>query len=76
MLHSDLTVKEVSPPPGLRCRSGHTAPTLFRREGTQAPEEPTKFFQVSCSHNPEVNGIYCEPCLIVANAMNRLRIPT
>jgi hypothetical protein len=66
---ADMTVKEVTPPQGLSCRSGHTAPAKFRRAGTMAPEEPTKFFQVSSSGNPEVNGVYCEPCLIIANAM-------
>ena len=71
MLHADLTVKEVQPPLGLRCHSGHEAPSMFRRLGTKAPEEPTKFFQVTSSNNPQVNGVYCEPCLIVANAMSR-----
>ncbi len=65
----DMTVKEVLAPPGLYCRSGHTAPKMFRRAGTKAPEEPTKFFQVSCRAQPHVEGVYCEPCLIVANAL-------
>lgn len=68
-----MTVKEVLPPAGLYCRSGHTAPKQFRRAGTQAPEEPTKFFQVTCSDYPGVEGVYCEPCLIVANAMSGQR---
>jgi hypothetical protein len=67
---ADMVVKEVTPPTNLWCKSGHEAPTMFRRLGTKAPEERTKFFQVSCSHEPHVNGVYCEPCLIIANAMN------
>jgi hypothetical protein len=71
MFRTDMTVKEVMPPPGLYCRSGHTAPEMFRRAGTKAPEEPTKFFQISHSTQPNVDGVYCEPCLIVANAMSK-----
>jgi hypothetical protein len=67
MFRTDMTVKEVASPPGLYCRSGHRAAEMFRRAGTQAPEEPIKFFQVSC--NAQVDGVYCEPCLIIANAM-------
>ena len=74
MLAADLVIKECDPPPGRQCRSGHEAPRLFRREGTKAPEEPTKFFRVRCSKNSEVNGVYCEPCLIVANAMTQNQI--
>jgi hypothetical protein len=66
---ADMVVKEVAPPMSLWCKSGHEAPAMFRRRGTKAPEEPTKFFRISCSHDPHVNGIYCEPCLIIANAM-------
>lgn len=65
----DMTVREVPAPFTLRCRSGHVAPELFRRTGTKGPEEPTKFFRVSSDTHPEVDGVYCEPCLIVANAM-------
>lgn len=75
--HTDMTVKEVSAPHDLQCKSGHAAPKMFRRAGLTAPEEPTRFFQVSTSHDPHVNGVYCEPCLIIANAMstkNQMRI--
>ena len=68
-----MTVKEVSTPPNLYCKSGHTAPERWRRAGTKAPEEPTKFFQVSCNDHPDVEGVYCEPCLVVANAMVQRR---
>lgn len=70
-MFADFVAKEVEPPHGFLCRSGHEAPKLFRRLGTKAPEEPTKFFQVSSLKNPQVNGVYCEPCLIVANEMSR-----
>jgi hypothetical protein len=68
-MNAGMTVKEVRPPQGFLCRSGHVAPTLFRRLGTKAPEEPTRFYQVSSVNNPETNGVYCEPCLIIANAL-------
>lgn len=72
-----MTVKEVTTPHNLWCRTGHVAPEKFRREGTTAPEEPIRFFQVSAVQHPEINGVYCEPCLIIANAMstqNQMRI--
>lgn len=74
---ADMEVKEVEAPTTLWCKTGHAAPARFRRQGTTAPEEPTKFFKVTCSHSPHVNGVYCEPCLIIANAMsskNKMRI--
>jgi hypothetical protein len=73
---ADLTVKEVPSPANLCCRSGHVAPETFRREGMLGPDEPTKFFHVVSNQNPEINGVYCEPCLIIANAMskNKMRI--
>jgi len=70
---ADLTVKEVVAPESLCCRSGHTAPSMFRREGTMAPEEPTRFFQVVSTQRPDINGVYCEPCLIIANAMAKTK---
>jgi hypothetical protein len=57
-----MTVKQVSAPPNLFCRSGHTAPPIFQTG-------PTKFFSVNSDVDPNVNGVYCEPCLIVAHAM-------
>jgi hypothetical protein len=71
---ADLTFKEVDPPPGHWCKSGHTAPTTFRREGKDREDEPTKFFQVSSDKMPEINGVYCEPCIIIANATNRQEV--
>lgn len=65
----DLTVKEVEAPYSFVCRSGHTAPTVFQRD-QNLPAEPTKFFSVDSDVNPHVNGVYCEPCLIVAHAMS------
>ena len=71
MLKADLTFKETPAPHGRWCKSGHEAPATFHRDGTGAPAQPTKFFQVSSDARPEVNGVYCEPCLIIANAMQR-----
>lgn len=64
----DLTIKEVVTPQGRWCRSGHVAPENFRRDPDKDPE-PTKFFQVSSKTTG--NGVYCEPCLVVAHAMAR-----
>lgn len=54
------------------CDSGHKPPPLFRREGPDSPELPMRFFHVNvpCKN---VAGTYCEPCLIVANHMARLK---
>jgi len=63
----DLTMKEVPPPHNRWCQAGHCAPDRFAREGTGSALEPTRFFQVGSKANPNVNGVYCEPCLIIAN---------
>jgi len=68
MFTADLTQREVDPPANNWCASGHCAPLLFRRSGPGSPEEPTKFFHVS-GHG--INGIYCEPCLIIARWMSK-----
>lgn len=70
MLKADLTFKEVPAPLQNWCKSGHFAPAKFRREGPTAKEEVTKFYQASYS-DPNVNGVYCEICVILANALSR-----
>lgn len=64
----DMVVKEVRKPTNGFCRSGHTAPSVFQRDPPKAAE-PTKFFQVTSDLDGSINGIYCEPCLIVSRAM-------
>ena len=71
MLTPDLVQKEVTHPPNRWCQSGHVAPDVFRRGGATSQEEPTRFFQVSSNADSKVNGVYCEPCLIVAHAHAR-----
>lgn len=66
--NADLVQREVDPPKNRWCCSGHEAPLMFRRSGPESKEELTKFFQVS-GHG--INGIYCEPCLIIAHHMAR-----
>lgn len=68
---ADFIVKEVTPPHGNWCKSGHTAPTTFRRAGPDGADLPTRFFQVTSDQNAAVSGVYCEPCLILAHAMQR-----
>ena len=67
-LIEDLSIKEIPAPITKYCCSGHMVPEMFRREGPDSPEEPTKFFQVT---GKGINGIYCEPCLIVANYISQ-----
>lgn len=66
ILDADLTQREVDMPHDRWCASGHCAPILFRRSGPGSLEEPIKFFRV-IGHGTD--GIYCEPCLIVAHWM-------
>lgn len=70
MLDADVVIEQLENHVGYWCDSGHKAPELFRRTGPESPEEPTRFFRVCCS---SLTGIYCEPCLIVANHMGRLK---
>lgn len=67
----DLVISEAKTPPQNWCKSGHFAPEMFRRKGSKAEEEPTRFYRISSDVNPSVNGTYCEVCLIAANAMSR-----
>ena len=67
----DLTFKEVNPPHKRWCTSGHEAPEMFAREGPGTEKTLTRFFRVSNTNNKDVNGTYCEPCVIVANALAR-----
>jgi hypothetical protein len=68
---ADLQVKQVPATHGRWCSSGHTAPESWSREGRGTPPLPTAFFQVTGVGDHNVRGIYCEPCLMVANAMAR-----
>ncbi len=65
-----LSMKEVEAPFNFFCRSGHRAPPVFQRE-PKTPATPTKFFSVSSNEQPEIQGVYCELCLIVARAISR-----
>jgi hypothetical protein len=67
-LKVDITVKEITNHSNRECCSGHIAPEFFKREGPDGPEEPTRFFHVIGNG---INGIYCEPCLIIANYLAR-----
>lgn len=63
-MKADLTQREVDPPFNHWCSCGHAAPLFFKRSGPNSTPEPTRFFQVD---GPNISGIYCEPCLIIAN---------
>lgn len=66
----DLSIKQVENPVNNWCDSGHKAPALFRRSGPNSDLEPIKFFQIV---NKNINQIVCEPCLIVANHLAKLK---
>ena len=65
-----ISLSEVSAPFQNLCASGHCAPLLFRREGPTGPEELTRFYEV---RGEAIYGVYCEPCLIIANHLARLK---
>ena len=69
MIRANLTLKEVDRPHDGVCDCGHVAPEEFRRNGSDSEAEPTKFFKCSGL----INGVYCEPCLIIINHMARLK---
>lgn len=61
----DITVEiEQIDKEDLYCDSGHYAKPTFKRDGPNSNEESVRFFKVS---SKDANGIYCEPCLILAN---------
>lgn len=62
-LKADLTQKEVDPPFNRWCACGHYAPSFFKKDGPHSGL-PIRFFLVE---GKEINGIYCELCLIIAN---------
>lgn len=65
----DLTIKQVEAPLNNRCSSGHVSAHLFRRGGKDSPEEPIRFFEIY--KGSEYLGIFCEPCLTVANHISK-----
>ena len=69
----DLIMKEVNAPANNWCSSGHMAVETFRREGPESEALPTRFFRVSSIKAPKVNGTYCEPCLMIANAIIKMK---
>ena len=65
----DLIIREIPTPITYWCSSGHSAPNTFHRSGRDKPAERTKFFHVSGSG--DIDGIYCELCLIVARYISQ-----
>ena len=63
---ADLSMIEVGQPFNNWCSSGHIAAKYYKRSGPKSKSEPTRFFRVNCK---DFDGIYCEPCLVVANFM-------
>ena len=57
----DTTMAEVDAPVGGMCASGHVASGTFQGK-------PIRFFHFT---SEKLSGIYCEPCIIVANELVR-----
>jgi hypothetical protein len=66
----DLSIIQVEDPLNRWCSSGHTAPETFKLAGADGAEEPTRFFRIVGNG---VNGIYCEPCLCIANHIGAIK---
>lgn len=71
MLKADLSVEQVPAPSSRWCSSGHVAVESWSKEGPGTQLEPTLFYRVVSINDAKVNGTYCEPCLVVAQAMAR-----
>jgi hypothetical protein len=69
-MEADVVQEEVEAPFNRWCACGHTAPETFRREGPESPATPTRFFLVT---SKDIKGIYCEPCLMIANYVAKLK---
>jgi hypothetical protein len=67
---AQLVFRAVDAPLTGWCSSGHRVDPkgLWSREGPGGLMEPIRFFQAS---GKGLDGIYCEPCLVVANALAR-----
>lgn len=70
ILDADIIFEQIDEPINRFCASGHEAPELFRNAGPESPATPTRFFMVK---HRDMQGIYCEPCLIVANYIAGLK---
>ena len=65
----DLIQKEVDPPLNNFCSCGHISTGEYKRSPDSDPE-PIRFFQVN---GLEINGIYCEPCLVLIHYLARIK---
>ena len=63
MFRADITMKQVEAPFDRKCASGHIAPEKFKIDDKL---DDTRFFMITNNHG-NICGIYCEPCLIIAN---------
>jgi hypothetical protein len=73
MLEADVIQEQVEAPLNGWCACGHVAAKTFKRGGADTPAEPTRFFLISGKVDREIKGIYCEPCLVIANYLSRLK---
>lgn len=77
MFSADFTQAQVLSPSEHRCKSctarGVKAPEAWERLGPGKGFEKTRFFRIQSTGNPSINGVYCEPCLVVARAMSDVR---
>lgn len=70
MEEAGFVQREIEPPLHKWCSSGHKAPDMFRRAGANSPLEPIRFYEVT---SDQINGIYCEACLIIAHHISKMK---
>ncbi|NJO18690.1 MAG: hypothetical protein HC877_24080 [Thioploca sp.] len=71
MMKPTITYKEVKRPVDNMCANGHLCSEYYRRNGPHSPQEAMRFFSITGEGLPK--GIYCEPCLVIANHLARVK---
>lgn len=64
-MKADITIKQVTDPSDRYCSSGHIAEETFKADHNIMPN---RFFSIIGNN---INGIYCESCLFLANNVKR-----
>ncbi len=66
----DITQNEIPRPIDNRCDGCENPALEFKRQGPGSEPQPTRFYKVTAD---SINGIYCEPCLVVAHYIAGLK---
>lgn len=67
----DIEFHECGEPLSRLCASGHVAPEVFARGGPGTEKLPTRFYDVVVHSDPGKSGVYCEPCVLIAQHLAR-----